>query len=105
MVVCTLEQRWEVGLRSTYKRCRFWQKKIIFSDEAHFDPGGYVSKQNCRIWDTENSHAYIEKSTHPKRVTIWCRFWSRGTIESFFCENKQGKAVTVNGDCYNQWPC
>ena len=35
MVVYTLEQRWEVGLR-----CRFCQKKkknIIFSDEAHFD--------------------------------------------------------------------
>ena len=27
MVVYTLEQRWEVGLQSTYRRCRFWQKK------------------------------------------------------------------------------
>ena len=67
-----------MGLRSTYKRCRFWQKKIIFSDKAHFDSGGYVNKQNCRIWDTENPHSYIEKPTHPKRVTVWCRFWSRG---------------------------
>ena len=24
-------------------------KKIIYSDEAHFDLGGYVNKQNCRI--------------------------------------------------------
>ena len=24
-------------------------KKIVFSDEAHFDLGGYVDKQNCRI--------------------------------------------------------
>ena len=45
-----LQQRWGVGLRSTYRTCRFWQKKIIFSDEAHFDLGGYVNKQNCRIW-------------------------------------------------------
>ena len=29
------------------------EKKIIFSDEAHFDLGGYVNKQNCRIWGTE----------------------------------------------------
>ena len=36
-------------------------KKIIFSDESHFDLGGYVNKQNCRIWGTENSRAYIEK--------------------------------------------
>ena len=50
MVVYTLEQRWEAGLRSTYRRWRFWQKKIIFSNEAHFDLGGYVNKQNCLIW-------------------------------------------------------
>ena len=28
MVVHTLEQLWEVALRSTYRRCQFWQKKI-----------------------------------------------------------------------------
>ena len=49
-----------MGLRSTYRRCRFCKKKIIFSDEAHFDFGGYVNKQNCRIWGTENLHAYID---------------------------------------------
>ena len=34
-------------------------KKIIFSDEAHSVLGGYVNKQNCRIWGTENPHTYI----------------------------------------------
>ena len=66
-------------------------KKIIFSDEAHFDLGGYVNKLNCRIWGTENTHAYIEKPT-PKRV--------KGIIGPFFFENKQGEAVTVNADRY-----
>ena len=89
-----------MGLRSAYRRCRFWQKKIIFSDEAHFDPDGCVNKQNCHIWGTENPHAYIEKPTHPKRVTLWCEFWSRGIIGIFFFENEQGEAVTVNGDRY-----
>ena len=42
----------------------FGKKKIIFLDEAHFDLGGYVNKQNCRIWGTENLHANIEKPTH-----------------------------------------
>ena len=37
----------------------FLAKKIILSDEAHFDLGGYVNKQNCRIWGTVNPHAYM----------------------------------------------
>ena len=55
---------------------RFWEKKkkIIFSDEALFDIGGYLNKRNCRILATENPHAYIVKPTHPKRVTVWCGF-------------------------------
>ena len=50
------------------------KKKIIFSDQAHFDLGGYVNKQNCCIWGKENPHAYIEKPTQPKRATVWCGF-------------------------------
>ena len=49
---------------------------------------------------TENLHAYIEKPTHPKRVTVWCGFCSRGIIGPFFFENEQGEAVTVKGDRY-----
>ena len=52
----------------------FGKKKIIFPDEAHFDLGGYVNKQNCLLWSTENPHALIEKPMHPKRVIFWCGF-------------------------------
>ena len=45
------------------------KKKIIFSDEAHFELGGYVNKQNCQTWATEKPYEYIEKPTQPKRVT------------------------------------
>ena len=72
-------------------------KKILFSDEAHFDLGGYINKQNCRIWGTKNPHEYIEKPTHPKRVTIWCGFWSREIIGPFFFENEQER------ERYTQW--
>ena len=75
-------------------------KKIIFSDEAQFDLCGYVNKQNCRIWGTENSYACIEKPTHPKRVTVWCEFWSRGIIELFLFENEQVEAVIGYADRY-----
>ena len=78
----------------------FGKKKIIFSDEAHFNLGGYVNKQNCCIWGTENPHAYIERPMHPKRVTVWCGFWSRGITGPFFLENEQEEAITVNGDRY-----
>ena len=82
------------------KDADFGKKKIISSYEAHFDLGGYVTKQYCRIWDTENPHTYIEKLTHPKRITVWCGFWSRGIIGPFFFENEQGEAIRVNGDSY-----
>ena len=78
----------------------FGKKKNIFSDEAHFDLGGYVNKQNCRIWGTENPHAYIAKPMHPKRVTVWCGFWSSGPIMTIFFENEQEEVITVNVDRY-----
>ena len=78
----------------------YFAKNIIFSDEAHFDLVGYINKNDCRIWGTENPHPYIEKPMHQKRVTVWCGFWSRGIIAAFFFENEQGEAVIVNGDRY-----
>ena len=60
------------------------KKKISFSDEAHYDLGWHVNKQNCCIWGPENPHAYIEKPMHPKRVTVWCEFWPRGIIGPLF---------------------
>ena len=65
MVVYTLEHRSEVGLRSTYIYISdFGKKKSSFKIEAHFDLGGYVNQQNCRIWVTENLQAYIVKPKH-----------------------------------------
>ena len=75
--------------------CDFGKKKIIFSDEAHFDLSGYVDKKNCRIWDTKtNTH------TLKSGVTVWCWFWSRDIIGPFLFENEQGEAVTVNSYHY-----
>ena len=37
---------------------------------------------------------------HPQRVTVWCGFWYGGIIGTFFLENEQGAAVTVNGERY-----
>ena len=53
MVVYTLEQRWEILRQIDLQKMPILVKKIIFSDENHFYLGGYVNKQNCRIWGTE----------------------------------------------------
>ena len=37
---------------------------------------------------------------HPKRVTVWREFWSRGIFGTFFFENEQAVVVTVNGHRY-----
>ena len=37
---------------------------------------------------------------HPKRVTAWSGFSSRGIIGPFFFDNEQGEAVRVNNDRY-----
>ena len=45
-----------------------------WGSNPEFTYGGYVNKQNCRIWGTKNPHAYIQKPTHSKRVTVWREF-------------------------------
>ena len=87
MIVQTLEQRfakWACN-RLTEDADFRKKKKIKFSNESHFDLGGYVNK------GMESSHEYIKKC---------CGFWSRGIIGSFFYENEQGEVVIVNRDRY-----
>lgn len=78
----------------------FVYEKIIMSDEAHFHLSGYVNKQNSRIWGSENPKATISVPIHSERVTVWCGFWGKGVIGSYFFENEAGKTVTVNGERY-----
>lgn len=75
-------------------------QNIIFSDEAHFLLNGFVNKQNCRIWGSENPRVINEREMYAQRVTVWCGFWSGGVIGPYFFEDQEGRAVTVNGDRY-----
>ena len=80
-----------------------FSNNIFFSDEAHFMLVGYVNKQNCRIWDSQNSQVIIDAdvmAAHPQKVTVWCVLWSELVIEPFFFENADATAVTVNSKCY-----
>ena len=89
MVVYTLEQSWEI---MWHYFLRLWQKKVIFSDEAYFDLNGYVNKQNCRVWGTENPHVCLVQ------LLVQRHNWP------FFFENVQGRPLqsmsTVIGACW-----
>ena len=61
-----------------------FHRKIIISDEAHIHLSGYVNKQNCRIWGSENPKIIIEKPFYPQRKTVWCSFWAGGIIGPYF---------------------
>jgi hypothetical protein len=49
-------------------------KKIIFSDEAHFQLDGCVNTQNCRIWGAENPLVFHEKPL--VRILGWRSDWT-----------------------------
>ena len=57
-----------------------FHKKIIMSDEAHLHLGGYVNKQNCRIWGSEHPKMIIEQPLYSHRVTVWCGFDQEGSL-------------------------
>lgn len=73
---------------------------LITSDEAHFSLSGYVNRQNCRFWATDNPKEVFEKPLHSPRVTVWCALTSNEIIGPYFFEDDEGNAVTVNGKRY-----
>ncbi|GFV43285.1 putative transposable element [Trichonephila clavipes] len=75
-------------------------KRILFSDGAHFWLNGYVNKQNCRIWSEANPQVYVETPLHPEKLTVWCALWAGGIIGPYFFKTDEGPNVTVNSDWY-----
>ncbi|GFT39385.1 hypothetical protein TNCV_2422891 [Trichonephila clavipes] len=57
-----------------------FNKRILFSDEAHFWLNGYVNKQNCRIWSEANPQVYVETPLHLEKLTVWCALWAGGIL-------------------------
>ena len=94
MVVYKLEQRWaKWACDRLTEDADFGKKKLSVQMKLILISAGMHSSKIVAF-------GAFEKPMHPKRVTVWCEFWSRGVIEPFFFENEQGEAVTVNGDPY-----
>ena len=71
MVVYTLGQRWEILRHYFENHGNVLAKKIVFSDKAHFDLGGYVSKIVAFGAHTLNSR-------RTQNEAPFAAFWSRG---------------------------
>ncbi len=75
-------------------------KNIWFTDESHFYLDGHCNKQNMRYWGTQKPENYIEKSAHPKYVTVWCAISAQGLIGPYFFENSNEERIIVNQSNY-----
>jgi predicted RNA-binding protein (virulence factor B family) len=74
--------------------------KIWFSNESHFYLDGYFNKQNWRIWGSEKPEKFIQKSAHPKYVTVCCAISAQGLIGHYFFENSNKEKIVVNQSNY-----
>jgi hypothetical protein len=69
--------------------------KIWFSD-GHFYLDGHCNKQNMRIWRSEKPEIFIEKSSHPQYVTVWCAISAQVLIGFYFLKNSNEEKIVVN---------
>ena len=97
MIVYTLEQSWEILRQIVLQKMPMLAKKIIFSDEAHFDLGGYVNKQNCRLWHTENPPRIHWKADATKTSHCLVRILLQMHNRAIFLRK------WVRRGCYSQW--
>jgi hypothetical protein len=72
---------------------------FFMSDEAHFHISGYVNKQNCIYWASENRRQLHERPLQQK-VTVWCAVSTRGVILPYFFEDERWNATTVMSGRY-----
>ena len=78
-----------------------FSNQIFYSDEAHITLDGYVHKQNCSVWGSENPQVIEKWPLHLEKVTVWCAHWSEGMIGLYIFENGDGMTLTVNSELYS----
>jgi hypothetical protein len=44
----------------------------LWSDEAFFHIGGFVSRHNCHYWTAHDPEVTVEKMQNRSKVSVWC---------------------------------
>lgn len=57
------------------------QRRIIFSNKAHFTLDRFVIKKNC-IWPKENPLTFYAK--HQQKCNVWCDFRANLTKKRYY---------------------
>lgn len=66
---------------------REFLKNIVFTDECTFTLNNEPNRQNCRIWDTKNPHAFLETRTqYPQKLNVWVGILGAHIIGPFFID-------------------
>lgn len=46
--------------------------QMLMSNKHHFQLSGFINRQNCRHWMTENSCQMCKRPIHSTKVIVWC---------------------------------
>ena len=101
MILYMLEQCWEVGLRSTYRRFRFWQNKNhLFRWSSFWFRRVCIQAKLSHLGNRKPLHIHWKVEAPKTSHCLVLILVQRHNWGPFFFENEQGEAVTVNGDRY-----
>ena len=56
----------------------------------------YVKEHNCCHWAPSNPHEHYQRLLHSAKVTVCCAVYCYGIIGPYFCENEEGRTLTVH---------
>lgn len=95
------QQRLQYAIRFTQLATQIdFLNNVLMSDEAHFHLNGYVNKQNCRLWGSENPRATHQHQLHPSKCTVWCGVMATRVIGPYFFENEDETPESISGASY-----
>ncbi len=74
----------------------FFERQILWSDEAQFKVNGRINKHNCVYWSDEHPHEILQREVNSPGVMVWAGINYRGIVGPYFFDG------TVNSNTYQQ---